>query len=102
MTLKQELGAKIQKLRKSKKLTQEQLAELVGIDPKNISRIENGNNYPTAENLTSIAKALNVEIYELFVFNNIPYEVMKSEIINALENDKNILYLYKCLKIEQG
>lgn len=102
MTLKQELGAKIQKLRKSKKLTQEQLAELVGIDPKNISRIENGNNYPTAENLTSIAKALNVEIYELFVFNSIPYDVMKSEIITALENDKNILYLYKCLKIEQG
>lgn len=102
MTLKQELGAKIQKLRKTKKLTQEKLAELVGIDPKNISRIENGNNYPTAENLTSIAKALNVEIYELFVFNSIPYEIMKSEIINALENDKNILYLYKCLKIEQG
>lgn len=102
MTLKQELGAKIQKLRKTKKLTQEKLAELVGIDPKNISRIENGNNYPTAENLTSIAKALNVEIYELFVFNSIPYEIMKSEIINALENDKNILYLYKCLKLEQG
>jgi len=101
MTLKQELGAKIQRLRKAKKLTQEQLAELVGIDPKNISRIEKGNNYPTAENLTAIARALNVDIYELFVFNEISYEIMKSEIINSLNCDKNILYLYKCLKLGQ-
>ncbi len=101
MPLKQDLGQKIQKLRKEKKITQEHLAELVGIDPKNISRIENGNNYPTAENLTSIAKALEVEIYELFVFNDIPFEKMKQEIINALESEKNVLHLYKCLRFEK-
>lgn len=88
MTLKQDLGKKIQKLRKEKKITQEHLAELVGIDPKNISKIENGNNYPTAENLTSIAKALQVDIYELFVFNEVPIEQMKKEIINALDCKK--------------
>lgn len=101
MTLKQDLGQRIQKLRKDKKITQEQLAEMVGIDPKNISRIEKGNNYPTAENLTSIAKALNVDIYELFVFNSIPLEQMKEEIINSLSNEKNILHLYQCLKFEK-
>ena len=93
MTLKQDLGQRIQKLRKDKKITQEQLAEMVGIDPKNISRIEKGNNYPTAENLTSIAKALHVDIYELFVFNSIPLEQMKEEIINSLNSEKNILHL---------
>lgn len=101
MTLKQDLGQRIQKLRKDKKITQEQLAEMVGIDPKNISRIEKGNNYPTAENLTSIAKALNVDIYELFVFNSIPLEQMKEEIINSLSSEKNILHLYQCLKFEK-
>lgn len=101
MTLKQDLGQRIQKLRKDKKITQEQLAEMVGIDPKNISRIEKGNNYPTAENLTSIAKALHVDIYELFVFNSIPLEQMKEEIINSLNNEKNILHLYQCLKFEK-
>ena len=100
MTLKQDLGQRIQKLRKDKKITQEQLAEMVGIDPKNISRIEKGNNYPTAENLTSIAKALHVDIYELFVFNSIPLEQMKEEIINSLNSEKNILHLYQCLKFE--
>ena len=100
MTLKQDLGQRIQKLRKDKKITQEQLAEMVGIDPKNIS-IEKGNNYPTAENLTSIAKALNVDIYELFVFNSIPLEQMKEEIINSLNSEKNILHLYQYLKFEK-
>lgn len=103
MTLKQDLGQKIQQLRKERKITQERLAELVGIDPKNISRIENGNNYPTAENLTSIAEALSVNIYELFVFKDeIPYQKMKEEIIEALNNKKNILFLYKCLKGVKG
>ncbi len=54
MTLKRDLGQKIQQLRKDKKITQERLAELVGIDPKNISRIENGNNYPTAETTSQL------------------------------------------------
>lgn len=76
MALKQDLGQRIQYLRKQQKLTQEALAELVGIDPKNISKIENGNNYPSAETLTAIATALNVDIYELFVFSPIPYEQM--------------------------
>ena len=94
MTLKKQLGKRIQELRKKKKLTQEKFAELIGIDPKNVSKIENGNNYPTAENLTSIANALDAEIYELFVFkDNISYESMKSEIIEALDDKKTVLYL---------
>ena len=98
MTLKQNLGQKIQSLRKERKLTQEALAEIVGIDPKNISKIENGNNYPSPETLSGIASALRVDVYELFVFNSNPYETMKDEIIESLNDDKNILYLYKCLK----
>ena len=98
MALKQDLGQRIQYLRKQQKLTQEALAELVGIDPKNISKIENGNNYPSAETLTAIATALNVDIYELFVFSPIPYEQMREEIISSLNSDKTLLYLYQCLK----
>ena len=98
MILKKSLGKNIQCFRKGKKITQEQLADLVGIDPKNISRIENGLNYPAAETLTAIANALGVEIYVLFVFNDIPYEQMRKEIINALDDKQQTVYLYKCLK----
>ena len=90
---------KFQKLRKSSKITQEKLAEIIGIDPKNVSSIENGNTYPSSETLMAIANALNVNVYELFVFNDdIPYAQMKQEIISALDNDRIILYLYRQLK----
>ncbi len=99
MFLKEQLGQNIQILRKKKKLTQEKFAELIGIDSKNVSKIEIGKNYPAAETLSLIIKALDIEPYELFIFdNNINYEKMKNEIITSLE-DKNILvHLYKYLK----
>lgn len=99
MILKKELGKRIQQLRKSKKMTQEALAEIIDIDPKNVSKIENGNHYPSAETLVAIAKALDVEIFELFVFkDSLPYESMKQDIIDSLNCDKNILYHYRMLK----
>ncbi|HIS82890.1 helix-turn-helix transcriptional regulator [bacterium] len=100
MSLKIQLGQKIQMLRKKRRLTQEQFAELIGIDPKNVSKIENGNNYPSAETLTSIAKALEVDIYELFVFKEeISYEDMREQIIKALDSDKAVMYLYQAVKL---
>lgn len=62
--IKKRLGRRIQELRKSNKLTQEQLAEKIEIGTSNISYIETGKFYPTPETLGKIAKALNVEIYE--------------------------------------
>lgn len=100
MSLKIQLGQKIQMLRKKRRLTQEQFAELIGIDPKNVSKIENGNNYPSAETLTSIAKALEVDIYELFVFKEeLSYEEMREEIIKALDSDKAVMHLYQAVKL---
>lgn len=102
MSLKHDLGQRIQALRKNKKLTQEQFSELVGIDPKNISKIENGNNYPSPETLVSIAKALDVEIYELFVLNSsIPYDKMRQELSQAILDDNTALYLYQMLKTKR-
>ena len=99
MSLKYDLGQRIQALRKNKKMTQEKFSELVGIDSKNISKIENGNNYPSPETLVAIAKALDVEIYELFVLNSsIPYDVMRQELSQAIKDDNIALYLYQMLK----
>ena len=99
MNLKKELGNKIQALRKEKKITQEHFAEIVGIEPKSVSRIENGYNYPTPETLCAIANALGVEVYELFVFGaTLSYDEMKKEIIKSLDDKNNIVFLYKTLK----
>lgn len=41
-TAKKLLGARIKELRTGRGLSQEELAEMVGVDPKHLSRIETG------------------------------------------------------------
>lgn len=67
-TVKELLGARIKELRKDRRLSQEQLAELIGVEPRHISRIEVGENSPTVERLEKIAQALNVPMKDFFDF----------------------------------
>ena len=69
--LKAQLGARIKELKKSKNITQEGLVELIVSDTNNHSRIENGKKFLSAEKLSKIASALNVEVKELFDFGHI-------------------------------
>jgi transcriptional regulator with XRE-family HTH domain len=64
--VKKLLGERIRELRKAKGLTQEQLAELVGVEPRHISRVEGGYSSPSIERLARIAEILEVPIKELF------------------------------------
>ena len=61
-------GKRIKELRKNKNLTQEQLAESIGIYQKQIGNIETGTYFTTMPNLEKIANALNVQIKDLFDF----------------------------------
>ena len=56
----QKMGAFLKKLRNEKYLTQEQLAEAIGMTPTSVSNIERGINYPTLENFIRIANVINV------------------------------------------
>ena len=100
MNLKEKLGKQIQLIRKQQHMTQEQLAKIIKIDSKSISKIEKGRNYPTPENLNAIADALNVRVYEFFLFEETKsVEKMKSEIVKAINRDhKTLMYLYHMLK----
>lgn len=94
--IKTKLGKRIQEIRKKKGMSQEKLAELVGIEPNNISRIEKGKNYPTPENIAKIARALDKEVYELYLFNHFkPYEEIRLELINALQDENTARLMYK-------
>jgi len=66
-TISQKFGEKIRKLRKVNKLTQEQLAETVKIDPKSIIEIEAGKRNPTLKTIYKLSKALKVSLPELFL-----------------------------------
>lgn len=90
MDLKQEVGKNIQKIRKERKITQENLAELINIETISLSKIETGKSYPTSENLSKIAKILEVEPYEFFIFEDTKsIEALKNEIISLVNNIKN-------------
>jgi len=52
--------------RKSAKLTQEKVAKLAGITPRNYQRIENGLQDPKTSTALLIAQALNTTVEELF------------------------------------
>ncbi len=69
-SLKKKLGKRIQQFRKAKKLTQEKLSEIIGLDTPNLSNIECGRRFMTAETLEKIAKALNVKESDLFNFSD--------------------------------
>ena len=99
-SLKQKLGARIQEIRKSKNLTQEVLAEKIDMDKPNLSNIECGKRFMTAETLEKLANALEVEEKELFDFGHIQN---RKELITLLNNsinnasDSELMYLYKII-----
>ena len=66
--LQKKLGQKIAQLRRSKEMTQERLAEVVGCSVEFISLVERGVNAPSVAGLGDFAKALRVEVRDLFDF----------------------------------
>lgn len=89
MSIKELFGLRVKEYRKQKGLTQAQLAELVNIDGKHISCIENGKNFPSADLIDRLSNVLNVAPKELFEFYHLQKsENLKSDIISMLDNLK--------------
>lgn len=98
--IKKLLGKRIKELREHKNLTQEKLAEKIGIGQRNLSKIECGNNFVTSETLSKIISALQVEAKDLFDFNHKnDKEILKRELFEAIKEEKidiNLLYRFYC------
>ncbi len=86
------LGKRIKELRKSANLTQEKLAELIGIETTSLSGIESGRHFPSLMTLEKIADNLKIELKAFFDFNHLQtIDKIKSDIkesIESLEEDK--------------
>ena len=67
LELEYQIISQIITLRKEKKLTQKELAELIGDKQSNISRLESGNYNPTLAKLKKIADCLNQRLEIRFV-----------------------------------
>lgn len=66
LTIKKIFGKNLKRIRKQRKLTQDQLSELVGIHSRQISKIETGEHFPNATTLEHLCKALKIKPQELF------------------------------------
>lgn len=60
------IGSKIVELRRAKDISQEKLASLSGIDRSHIGFIEQGRRRPTLSTINKIAKALEINLEDLF------------------------------------
>ena len=98
---KQKFAENLKRIRKSRKLTQEQLAEIVGVDFRYISFIENARSFTSCELIEKLSEALNVDYSDLFSFDeNLSrqqYEMQLLEIVKLLD-DKNLKTLLKIAK----
>ena len=81
------LGEKIKLLRKGKKISQEELANMLKINRNYLSRIETGNSEPTSSVLKNIAKIFNIDLNSLLDINN-----------NDIENTDKIKYIVENCK----
>lgn len=66
--INEQLGAKIQRVRKDRGLTQEELAAKTGVQISTISNIERGETDTSIYVVFKIAQALRIHIKELFTF----------------------------------
>lgn len=100
MDIKQVLGKRIKEIRKTRGLTQERVAEFVGIETKSFSNIETGRTYPEAENLNKIMEILEVTPFDLFNYEYLkPHGELLEEMYSAMEKDENLTRLiYKIFK----
>lgn len=91
MSIKKLLGKRLQEIRKSKKLTQEQVAELIDIETVSLSNIENGKYFPSAENLDKLLKVLKINPNEIFYCEyNKPSKELITEMTTAMKNDEKL------------
>lgn len=65
LTRRQAIGTNVRAARIERKLTQEKLGELVGLDRKTVNRIEQGTHATLIDHLLLIADALGVPLADL-------------------------------------
>ena len=100
MITQEQLGAKIKLIRKSKKITQEKLAEIIDVDFGYISKLEVGQNFPSIQTLNKIANTLDVDISEFFTYKDINELDLKAETKKLLDNfnQDELKIIYKVAK----
>ena len=102
--IQKQIGNQIKRYRKKNNMSQEQLAELIGIATNSLSNIECGNSFMTSKTLEKILNIFQISAKELFDFpETMTKEINKKDAIfdfikEIEENDTKMNLLYIFLK----
>jgi transcriptional regulator with XRE-family HTH domain len=102
---KELLGARIKELRKARGFTQEQFAEMIGVEPRHVSRMEGGYTAPSINRLEKIAEALNIPLKDFFDFMHLDSPDTRTKNMEELVKGMNEDYqriIYKIVKAFGG
>ena len=79
-----EFGKRLQECRKMQKLTQEELAELVGVEKQHISRIERGVAACSIDLLPVLSVTLQVSTDYLLMGKSIDKELIRTQLLSVI------------------
>lgn len=82
------LGEKIKLYRESKKMTQVEIADLLGVRPATVSKYESGALEPNIESLKKLSEIFDISIDELLKEDN--FNISKINILEVLREQKNM------------
>ena len=100
-TVPELIGSRVKEIRRIRGLTQAELSERVGVDPKHLSRIELGKNNASLKVMGRISCELGVEMKDLLDFQHL---AEKKEVMMGIQgilknaDEENLRLYYKLLK----
>lgn len=84
------IGNKIKKYRENKKMTQKEIAEILGVEPGTISKYESGMIEPNIESLKKLSDTFEISIDKLLKDNEEGLDLSKINILEVLREQKEM------------
>ena len=98
---KQNIGKQIKKYRVLRGMTQNDLAEKIGLTEKQISKIETGVHYPKFENFVKILDVLNIEMKDFDTGLNIQNNILRNSILKIIYRANDIELRHYSILLKQ-
>ncbi len=84
------LGNKIKQYRESKKMTQKDIAEILGVEAGTVSKYELGLTEPNIESLKKLAEIFNITVDELLKDEKERFDISKIDLLQILREQKEM------------
>lgn len=100
VTISELVGKRIKGIREAKHIKQVELANMIEIEPTNLSKIEKGIHFPKDETINKILKALDIDIKDLFSFEHIQTKTELVKNINKIlskSQTEDLQFFYRLL-----